>query len=65
MQINLEIRFTSDTKDGDKKVYCFKHAVQAANRGEDVQLEIDEFGSPGDMRSTHCKACFTEEEIQA
>ena len=63
MQINLEARFTVDTKDGGKKVLCFRHAVRAAVVGEDVQLEIDEFGGPGDTRSTHCKACFTGEEI--
>lgn len=63
MQINLTARFTVDTKNEGKKVLCFKHAVAAATCGEDVQLEVDEFGSPGDMRSTHCKACFTEEEV--
>ena len=62
MQINLTTRFTLDTAETDKVVLCFKHAVQAANRGEDVQLEIDEFGGPGDMRSTHCRTCQKERE---
>lgn len=60
MQINLTARFTVDTIKDGKIVLCFRHAVQAANKGEDVQMEIDEFGGPGDMRSTHCKDCHKE-----
>ena len=64
MQINLNVRFTLDTREGDKIVLCFKHAVQAANKGKDVQMEVDDFGGTGDMRSLHCRTCFTEEKYK-
>lgn len=63
MQLNLDTRYTLVTREGNKIVLCFKHAVQAANKGEDVQVEIDDFGSTGEMRSLHCRTCFTEKEI--
>lgn len=55
MNINLKIRFTYDTKHMGKVVVCFRHAIQAANRGEDIELEIDDFS--GDIRNTRCEVC--------
>ena len=57
MMINPEVRFITDCEERGKIVLCFKHAVQAAVAGESVEVEIDEFGGPGDMRTTHCKLC--------
>ena len=61
MEINLQARYTLETENG-KIVLCFKHAVQAASKGKDVQVEIDEYGSTGDMRSLHCRTCFEERQ---
>ena len=46
MEINLQARYRLETEDG-KIVLCFKHAVQAASKGKDVQMEVDDFGSTG------------------
>ena len=59
MQINLQVRFTLETNKGQITL-CFKHAVQAAVRGDDVQQEIDDFGSTGETRTLHCRHCYTE-----
>ena len=58
MEINIRARFTLDTIREGKIVLCFKHAVQAANRGEDVEVEVDDFDRPG--KSSNCRACYKE-----
>ncbi len=40
MNINLRLRLYTDKLSW----LCFKHAVEAANRGEEVKTDIDEFG---------------------
>lgn len=60
MELNLSARYTLDTIEDGKIILCFKHAVQAAIKGEDVELEVDDFDAPGDVRSTHCRACYKE-----
>ena len=41
-------------------IMCFKHAVEAAILGIDINVEIDEFGQDGDLRQTWCDTCAKE-----
>jgi hypothetical protein len=52
MNINVDIKFTNG-----RQWFCFKHAVQRAIQNEDIQTEIDDFGSEYDMRDTSCADC--------
>ena len=61
MQINLQVRFTLETKEGQITL-CFRHAVGAVMMGEDVQQEVDDFGGPGEMRSLHCRRCCEDRQ---
>ena len=36
---------------------CFKCAVEEAQKGEDVDVEVDDYSSDYDTRSTQCKKC--------
>jgi hypothetical protein len=56
MDINLKIKFSTDTE----RWLCFRHAVQAALRGEDVKTEIDDFDSEYYCGSTWCAPCSDE-----
>ena len=64
MEINLQARYTLETEDG-KIVLCFKHAVQAASKDKNVQMEVDDFGSTGETRSLHCRQCFLDKRDQS
>ena len=63
MEFNIGARYTLETEEG-KVVLCFKHAVQAANKGKDVELEVinfdhDEVGLQS-LKSLNCRACYKE-----
>lgn len=52
MEFNIKAIFTLETKDDGTIGLCFKHAVQAANKGKDVKLEV------GDCFSDVCRICY-------
>lgn len=54
MILNLKTQFSTE----NYSCLCFKHAVLLAFNGKDVEIEIDEFGGEGDMRSTLCQLCL-------
>jgi hypothetical protein len=69
MNIDLDIRFIGrkaievdygDRKDKEyaDKILCFKHAVMAAIRNEDIRIEIDDFSSDNDFRPRICEDCY-------
>ena len=41
----------------DNNVCCFRHAIELAFKGEEIEEEIDEFGGYADMRSESCFYC--------
>jgi len=55
MEFNMEARFILETVREGKVVLCFKHAVQAANRGEHPEIEVS-----NDFDTIDCRACYKE-----
>jgi hypothetical protein len=67
IQLNLQVRYLLDNyrfKDryGTSKelVLCFKHATQAGMLCFDISVEVDDFDSDNDFRSTDCVACYSD-----
>ncbi len=60
MSYSPQLRFT----DKEYRTLCFMHAAQAAVvEHKEIEVEVDEFGGEGDMRSTHCVVCYGQEEL--
>ena len=57
MNINLQVVYS--LKDNGS-VLCFRHAINAALAGMDVETQVDDFGGEGDMRSTSCHMCLSD-----
>ena len=52
MNINLQVRLHTE----DAPWLCFRDAVVRSNQGEDVELDVDEYGEYW-MGRTHCVDC--------
>lgn len=58
MNLNLQVRYSTE---GDSWL-CFRHAVEVATQGVEVETTIDDFGSEYYMGTTSCTRCAKEEE---
>ena len=53
MNINLKAVYSTS----EHRVLCFKCAVMEAIKDKDVTVEVDDYSSDYDMRSTQCIVC--------
>lgn len=65
MHIDLECIFWVKPKSNrkgliDDHASCFRHAVQAALEGHNVEVEVDEIDYEYDLRDKRCKMCEEE-----
>jgi len=54
--MNLDVKFSSK----DYSWLCFRHAVSEAQKGENIEVEIDDWYSGRYMGSTFCTLCGIE-----
>ena len=57
IEVNIKIRYSSK----DHSWLCFKHAVQLAMQGEDIDVDIDDYNSEYYMGSTSCDLCYQKQ----
>ena len=53
--MNINLKVTHSTP--DHKMLCFKCAVKEALKEEEVDVEVDDYSSEYDTRSTKCEIC--------
>lgn len=58
MNLNLRVRYHTR----EWPWLCFRHAIRAAEAGEDVKTEIDDYGSEYYLGTTVCPLCTREAE---
>lgn len=56
MDIKMQVRYSSE----NDPWMCFRHAVQAAMDGANVETTIDDYGSEYYLGRTSCELCYQE-----
>ena len=60
IQVNLAVRFIVKYGESDRAgcdIACFRHAVLESLSGHRVEVEVDDFSSDEDGRTTNCYWC--------
>jgi len=56
MELKLKVRFSTV----NEPWLCFRHAIKAALTGQEVRIDVDDFGSEHYLGTTVCRECEEE-----